>query len=163
MVVLGAVSLRIHISADAEFEKGWQAERGGDLEGAISHYRRAASWRLLGSSYFQLSIARLQSMAEKATKQNDLLIAALAQRAIMAALSASRWGIKPLLSSSTGLTRDIKGIENTSLVAVTGVFVFIFSMIRICRHSFSQNHFALWKWVLFAIIGIVALCSGLLI
>ncbi len=44
LVTLGALVVHVQHAAETELAQGREAERTGDVEGAIIHYRRAASW-----------------------------------------------------------------------------------------------------------------------
>jgi hypothetical protein len=88
--VLLAITLRVMSSARAELQAATAAEGGGDIDGAIVHYRRAARWYAPGSPYHRRALERLGQIGTRAEAQGELELALSAYRSVRGACLATR-------------------------------------------------------------------------
>ena len=89
-LVLGALTARVIHSARAELTSGHAAYSGGDTEGAIVHYRRAARFYVPGSPYHVQALQKLQIIGTRAEQKGNSEQALSAYRAIRGAILATR-------------------------------------------------------------------------
>jgi hypothetical protein len=89
-LVLVAITLRVVSSARAELQAATAAEGGGDIDGAIVHYRRAARWYAPASPYHRRALAQLGAIGMQAEAKGELELALSAYRAVRGACLATR-------------------------------------------------------------------------
>lgn len=89
-VVLSVLTVRVLGSAREELARADALAAQHDIEGAIVHYRRAARWYAPGSPYHVSALERLAAIGREAEAKGDVERALRAQRAIRAAIMATR-------------------------------------------------------------------------
>ena len=89
-VLLSVLLLRVLSSARQELHEADALLAQSDVDGAIVHYRRAARWYAPGSPYHVEALERLGQIAREAEAKTDIELALRAERAIRAAILATR-------------------------------------------------------------------------
>jgi len=89
-LVLGVLAGRVLHSARAELETATAAAQSGEIERALTHYRRAARFYLPGSPYHVRALEQLAGIASAAEAAGDSERALSAYRAIRGSILATR-------------------------------------------------------------------------
>lgn len=96
LALLAAVlAIRVWVSSGVEIERGDSSLRGGDVEGAIEHYRRAASWYFPGNARAASALEALHTIAEDTEARGETDLTLAAERSVHAAITATRWLVVP--------------------------------------------------------------------
>jgi hypothetical protein len=89
-LVLGTLAARVVYSARQELTEAHASLAGGDLDGAVAHYRRAARFYAPGSPYHVEALERLAILGLAAEQRGDGERALSAYRAIRGSILATR-------------------------------------------------------------------------
>ncbi len=89
-VILAIAAVRVVDESQRELAEARAAERAADMETAILHYRRAASWYAPANPYPVDALDRLAAIGARAEDEGDVTRALSAFRAVRAAVKASR-------------------------------------------------------------------------
>jgi hypothetical protein len=88
--LLGALAIRVVVSARAELERAESLQAEGRLDGAIVHFRRAARWYAPGSPYHRRALDRLMALGADAEARGETGLALGAFRAVRSAIMSTR-------------------------------------------------------------------------
>ncbi|MCS6799811.1 MAG: hypothetical protein NZ898_15060 [Myxococcota bacterium] len=84
------LAVRAWVAGRQELADGRQAERRGDLDAAVAHYRRAVRWYLPAAPHVVEGIEALARLARQAERANDTERALLAWRSLRGAILSTR-------------------------------------------------------------------------
>jgi hypothetical protein len=84
------VGVRVSFESAAAFEAGALAERAGEVDAALAHYRRAARWYAPLSPYPPRALDALAATAGAAERAGDRALALRAWRSVHASIRAAR-------------------------------------------------------------------------
>jgi hypothetical protein len=87
---LAGLVLRAWVSSGGELVEAEAARRGGDVEAAIDHYRRAAVWYFPGNVRAGEAIEALYTLGEEAEGRGETALALAAFRSVRAAAMSAR-------------------------------------------------------------------------
>ena len=90
LILVGLVAGRAVRSSNAELAQASAYRDDGDLDRAITHYRRAIRWHVPGTDTRQAALASLREIATQQEGMGDTARALAAWRAIAAGTSATR-------------------------------------------------------------------------
>lgn len=90
LVILCVLSVKVLVSSRAELADADRASSAGELETAITHYRRAARWYLPIQPYADRALDRLMEIGAEAEADEDPALALASYRSVHAALMGSR-------------------------------------------------------------------------
>lgn len=101
--------LRANNATERELGLALSAERSEDLDGAIIHYRRAASWLLPLSNTPEQALSALSRLANEAQQQENAGLELLARRGWFAAVQSRRWlwvtrSVEPMVARIAALS-----------------------------------------------------------
>jgi hypothetical protein len=112
-LVVALLVARVLVAAHGEYAQAVSAERAGQLDAAIVHYRRAIGWYAPGSPYGARAIAALSALAEHAQQQGDTARALAAQRAMAGGIASARSFFTPH-QSALELAQQKAGVTTKS-------------------------------------------------
>ncbi len=84
------LSVKVLVSSRAELAEADRAASAGELEIAVTHYRRAARWYLPIQPYADRALERLMEIGAEAERDGDRALALAGYRSVRAALMSSR-------------------------------------------------------------------------
>jgi len=90
LVMILVLSVKVLVSSRAELADADRASSAGELETAITHYRRAARWYLPIQPYADRALDRLMEIGAAAETDEDPVLALASYRSVRAALMSSR-------------------------------------------------------------------------
>lgn len=87
---IAVLTARVIVSSRSELLMGGKLLRGGEMDAAIVHYRRAARWYAPANPYSKEALIQLAMLARSAQNEGDVQRALMAWRAIRAAILSAR-------------------------------------------------------------------------
>lgn len=90
VVVLVVLSVKVIVSSRAELDRARRAETAGELEVAVTHYRRAARWHLPVQPWADEALDALMAIGEAAEERGDAVLALASYRSAHAAIMSTR-------------------------------------------------------------------------
>lgn len=90
LVVILVLSVKVLGSSRAELREADRARQSGELEIAVSHYRRAARWYLPIQPFADEALDRLLEIGDEAEASGDRVLALASFRSVRAAIMSSR-------------------------------------------------------------------------
>lgn len=90
LVMILVLSVKVLVSSRAELADADRASSAGELETAVTHYRRAARWYLPIQPYADRALERLMEIGAQAETDDDSALALASYRSVRAALMSSR-------------------------------------------------------------------------
>ncbi len=89
-VILAVIAVRVVTASEAELSQANELRGHGEIERAVLHYRRAASWYAPGNPFVVDALASLERIGSEAEDDGDAERALLAYRSIRGAILTSR-------------------------------------------------------------------------
>jgi tetratricopeptide (TPR) repeat protein len=159
-LVLAGLVLRAWVSSGAELAEAEAAQRGGDLEGAIAHYRRAAAWYFPGNARAAEAIEALFALGEAAEARGETTLALAAFRSVRAASMSARSVYVPHDSMRRAADERIAALMATGPVPPLDA--------NRRPEERRESHLALLRaerdpnvlWAMLALVGLVAWVTG---
>jgi hypothetical protein len=88
--LLGALAVRVVVSARAELNRAESLYAEGEVDASIVHFRRAARWYAPGSPYHRRALGRLMAIGGNSERQGGTERALAAYRAVRSAIMSTR-------------------------------------------------------------------------
>ncbi len=180
-VVLFLVAVRVVAGAQQELSAGDALAEAGDLEGALTHWRRAAKWYIPGAPFAGDAVDRMVGLAEERQASGDSEGALQGWRSVHAAALGARSLFVPYESARTqadeaidALTRGQappiaavppSGASVFFLLAVLGFWFFVASVLLLAHRAIDEEDRILSgpfrRYGLATVVSLAAMIAGL--